>query len=278
MSAVASSCNTDSRRDNGSAGVPEAGATLYVVEDDVLDNLESCWRQQRQRELARSAAAPTDIDALTELLEAGQLKELKVIVKSDVQGSQEALAQALTKLSTPEVKVKIVHGAVGGVTESDVNLAASSTGGAIIIGFNVRPETRATQMAEMMGITILNFNVIYDAVDAIRKLMTGLLEPVFEEKALGRAEVREVFSIPKIGTIAGCYVVDGKLNRGGLARVVRDSRIIYESTINTLRRFKDDVREVTHGYECGLSVENYNIKVGDIIETYELNEVAPTLS
>jgi len=265
----------------GLQGVPEAGETLYAVEDDRAARTISSHvgEQKRQRELARSSAAPTDIEGLKELFEAGQLKELKVIIKSDVQGSQEGLAQALTKLSTNEVKVKIVHAAVGGVTESDVNLAASSTGGAIIIGFNVRPETRATQMAENMGITIRTYNVIYDAVDEVKALMTGLLEPVFEEVSVGRAEVREVFNIPKIGTIAGCYVVDGKVNRGGQARVVRDSRVIYESSVNTLRRFKDDVKEVSHGYECGLSVENFNdIKVGDVIETYELNEVAATLS
>jgi translation initiation factor IF-2 len=265
----------------GLDGVPDAGETLYVVEDDraartISDHI---GEQKRQKELARSAAAPTDLEALTELLGAGQLKELKVIIKSDVQGSQEALVQALTKLSTSEVKVRIVHGAVGGVTENDVNLAASSQGGAIIIGFNVRPESRAMQMAENMGISILTFGVIYDAVDAVRKLMTGMLEPVYEEAALGRAEVRDVFSIPRVGTIAGCYVTDGKVVRGGLVRLLRDNRVIYQSSISSLRRFKDDVKEVRSGFECGLSVENYNdIKVGDVIEAYEMNEVAPVLS
>jgi len=264
----------------GLDGVPDAGENMYVVNDEktartIASHLTNL---KRQKELAKSTAAPTDLEALTTLLEAGELKELKIVVKSDVQGSQEALSQALTKLSTSEVAVKIVHAAVGGITESDVNLAASSAGGAIIIGFNVRPETRAHQLAEQLHIAMLSFSVIYDAVDAVRKLMTGLLEPVFEESPVGKAEIRDVFTIPKIGTIAGCYVTDGKIIRGAKARLVRDSRITYESSIASLRRFKDDVKEVKQGFECGLSMQNYNdVKVGDVIEVFELIEIEPTL-
>ena len=264
----------------GLDGVPEAGERFYVVADERAARTIASHMtdQKRQKELAKSVAAPTDLAALQALLSAGELKELKIVIKSDVQGSQEALQQALTKLSTDAVKVKVVHAAVGGITENDINLAASSAGGAIVIGFNVRPETRATQSAEQQGISILTFQVIYDAVDAVTLLMTGLLEPIFEESALGRAEVREVFMIPKIGAVAGCYVQDGTLRRGAKARVVRDSKIIYESTISSLRRFKDDVREVKSGFECGLSVDNFNdIKNGDVIEVFELIEVAATL-
>ena len=264
----------------GLDGVPDAGENMYVVEDEktartIASHLTNL---KRQKELAKSTAAPTDLEALTTLLEAGELKELKIVVKSDVQGSQEALSQALTKLSTSEVAVKIVHGAVGGITESDVNLAASSAGGAIIIGFNVRPETRAQHLAEQLHIALLSFSVIYDAVDAVTKLMTGMLEPVFEEAPVGKAEIRDVFTIPKIGTIAGCYITDGKVIRGAKARLVRDSRIIYESSVASLRRFKDDVKEVKQGFECGLSLQNYNdVKVGDVVEVFELIELEPTL-
>ena len=265
----------------GLDGVPDAGELVFTVDDEKAARTISSHlsAQKRQKELAKSAAAPTDLETLTTLLEAGELKELKLIIKSDVQGSQDALQQALTKLSTAEVAVKIVHTAVGGITESDVNLAASSAGGAIIIGFNVRPETRAQQSAEQLGISLLSFSVIYDAVDTVRNLMTGMLEPVYEESALGKAEVRDVFNIPKIGTIAGCYVLDGTMTRGAKARIVRDSKIIYTSSISSLRRFKDDVKEVKHGFECGLSLENFNdIKVGDVVEVFKMVELEPSLT
>jgi translation initiation factor IF-2 len=264
----------------GLDGVPEAGELLYGVGDEkaaraIADHISE---QHRQRALARTAAVATDLETLKEVLEAGDIKELKVIIKADVQGSQEALVQALEKLSTEEVAVKIVHAAVGGITETDVNLAASSTGHAIIIGFNVRPETRAQQAADRLGVQIICHTIIYDVLDTIKKVMTGMLEPVFEEVYLGRAEVRDLFGIPKVGTVAGCYVVDGRVQRGASARILRNNRIVYESSIASLRRFKDDVREVKHGFECGISIENYNdIKLGDVIENYEINEVRPTL-
>ncbi|MBN1946573.1 MAG: translation initiation factor IF-2 [Bradymonadales bacterium] len=264
----------------GLDGVPDAGETMYVVEDEkaakaIADHISE---QKRQKELARTTTAPRDLEQLTELLEAGELKEVKLIIKADVQGSVEALEQAVSKLSTPEVKVHVVHSAVGGITESDVNLAASTGGRAIIIGFNIRPESRAMQQAEQLGVTIQTFSIIYDVIDSVKKLMTGMLEPVFEEHYLGRAEVRDVFSIPKVGTVAGCHVVEGRMVRGSLARIVRNSRIIYQSSISSLRRFKEDVKEVRHGFECGLSITNFNdIKAGDVIESYEMAQTTPTL-
>jgi translation initiation factor IF-2 len=264
----------------GLDGVPEAGEALYGLEDEksartIAGHIAA---QYRQKVLVRSAAAPTDIESLTQLLEAGKLEELKVIVKSDVQGSNEALVMALEKIGTDEVAVRVVHAGVGGITENDVNLAASTGDGAIIIGFNVRPETRGAMAAERLGVMLMTHNVIYDVIDDIKKLLSGLLSPTFDETSLGRAEVREVFMIPKVGAIAGCMVVEGSIIRGSLARVVRDSVVVYESQIATLRRFKDDAKEVKQNFECGLSIQNFNdIKQGDVIETYKITEIQRSL-
>jgi translation initiation factor IF-2 len=266
----------------GLDGVPEAGEKLYVLSDEKRARTvaEHISEQQRQAELAKSAlSAPTDLQSLTDALRRGEIKELKLIIKADVQGSEDALRQALTKLSTAEVEVKIVHSAVGGITENDINLAASSSGGAVIIGFNVRPESRALQAAEQFGVQVLTYAIIYDATDAVKKLLTGMLAPTFEEHYLGRAEVRDTFGIPKVGTVAGCLVIDGNIKRGSKTRILRDSRVVYQSTIASLRRFKEDVREVRNGFECGIMVENFNdVKVGDVIETFEIQEVRATMS
>lgn len=205
------------------------------------------------------------------------LKDLKVILKADVQGSVEALGSALGKLSTKDVKVTVIQSGVGGITESDVNLAKA--GNAIIIGFHVRPAGKAANLAEQESVDIKLYDIIYDAIDDVKLAMAGLLAPVKREKLLGKAEVREIFNIPKVGVVAGCSVSEGTIKRSALARLVRDSVLIYSGKLGSLRRFKDDVREVQQGYECGMSIEGYlDIKVGDVIESYEVEEIAPTLA
>jgi len=266
----------------GLNGVPTSGESFYVVreEKDAKVIAEHIGAQNKQVELAQSVAATGGLEGIADFIKAGKLKELKVIVKGDVQGSVEALSQALVKLATDEVKVRIVHQAVGGITENDVNLAASSGEdvGVVIIGFNVRPESRAQAAADNMGIVIFTHSIIYEIIDRVRDLMTGLLEPVYVEELLGKAEVRAIFSIPRVGTVAGCMITEGHMERNGQCRVVRDSIVVYESTISSLRRFEEDVKEVKTGFECGLSVERFNdVKVGDVIECFRMNETAATL-
>jgi translation initiation factor IF-2 len=216
------------------------------------------------------------LEDLYKKIQSGEVKDLNVIVKGDVQGSVEAVGETLRKLSTDAVRLNVIHSAVGAVTETDVNLATASN--AIIIGFNVRPEVKAQNMAEKEGVDIRLYNVIYDAVEDVKKAMEGLLEPTLKEKYLGRAEVREVFSVPKIGNVAGCYIQDGKVIRNAQVRLLRDNVVIYTGKMSSLRRFKDDVKEVATGYECGIGLENYNdIKLGDIIEAFEMEKVAATL-
>jgi translation initiation factor IF-2 len=202
---------------------------------------------------------------------AGEVKELKVIVKGDVQGSVEALAEALQRLSTKEVRIDLIHSSAGAISETDVTLASASN--AIIIGFNIRPEQKAAALAEKEGVEIRLYTVIYDAINEMREALEGLLAPTYREKALGRAEVRQIFNVPG-GTIAGSMVLDGKVTRNARARLVRDGRIVWEGKIGSLRRFKDDVREVAAGYECGIGLENFNdVKPDDVIETFEMEAV-----
>ncbi len=266
----------------GLSGVPESGENFYVVneEKDAKTIADHVAVQNKQSELAQSVAARGGLDGIHDYIQAGRIKELKVIVKGDVQGSVEALSTALVKLSTDEVRVRIVHSGVGGITENDANLAASSEEdvGVIIIGFNVRPEARAQALADQLGVTIFTHSVIYEIIDQVRGLMTGLLEPVYVEEMLGKAEVRATFNIPRVGTVAGCMVTDGALERNARCRIIRDSIVVYESTIGSLRRFEEDVREVRNGFECGASIDRYNdLKVGDVIECFKLNETAATL-
>jgi len=254
----------------GLSEVPDAGEAFFVAEDDRVarDFTSHVGERQRQAELASRRLDPWA--ALKET------KSLALIIKGDVQGSVEALQQSLVKLSTEEVEVNIIHAAVGGITESDVQLAVASN--AIVIGFNTRPENRATELAKRENVNFELHSVIYDVTDRVRNAMAGLLDPILEEEAMGQAEVRDTFQVPKVGTVAGTYVIDGRILRGAKARVVRDSRVIYDSRISTLRRFKDDVREVKAGFECGLSIDNFNdIKIGDVIEVYEVKEVKATL-
>jgi translation initiation factor IF-2 len=206
----------------------------------------------------------------------GEVKSMPLIIKSDVQGSQEALAHALAKLSTEEVKVNIIHSAVGGITESDVNLALASK--AVIIGFNVRADAQARKLAQTTGVDLRYYNIIYDAVDEIKAAMSGMLAPEKKEQAIGLVEIRQVFRISKVGTVAGCYVLEGLVKRGSMVRVIRDGVVLHTGELDSLKRFKDDVKEVKAGFECGLSLKNFNdINEGDQLEVFEVVEVARTL-
>ncbi|MCG0277262.1 MAG: translation initiation factor IF-2 [Thermanaeromonas sp.] len=252
--------------------VPEAGDIFQVVEDEKLARqvAEERLMEKRQKEL--QATAKTSLDEIFKQMEAGQLKELKIILKADVQGSVEALRYSLERISTEEVKVNIIHSGVGAITETDVMLAAASK--AIIIGFQVRPDANARKAAEGTGVEIRLYRVIYEVLDDIKAAMAGLLEPEKREVFLGRAEIRATFKVPKVGTVAGCYVTEGKIVNRALARLVRDGVVIYEGRIASLKRFKDDVREVAQGFECGVGLEKFNdIKEGDIIEVYTIEEV-----
>jgi translation initiation factor IF-2 len=260
----------------GLSGVPEAGETLNAVADEkqAKELVEHRRDSRRKKELAGNTKV--SLENILERIKEGAVKELKVVLKADVQGSAEALKSSLTSLATEQVKVDVISAGVGGITESDVNLAKA--GNAIIVGFHVRPAGKAQQLAEQEGVDIKLYDIIYEALDDVKKAMAGLLAPVKREKALGKAEVRQTFTIPKIGTIAGSFVLEGTIKRNSQMRLVRDHVQIYVGKLTSLRRFKDDVREVVQGYECGIGLENYNdIKVGDIIEAYEIEEVAPTL-
>jgi translation initiation factor IF-2 len=259
----------------GFEGVPNAGERF----DSPATESDARTIAENRTDKARAAAAPAgkiSLDDLFSKIQAGNVKELSVILKADVFGSVEAVRDSLTKLSTEKVKVNVIHSAAGGITESDVLLATASN--AVIIGFNVRPETKARQMAEAEHIDIKCYNIIYELIDDVKKAMTGLLDKKKVEKFLGRAEVRQTFSVPKIGTIAGSAVIDGKIIRGANVRLLRDSRIIYEGKMSSLKRFKDDAKEVATGYECGIGLENYNdLKPGDLIEAYQIELVTPEL-
>jgi translation initiation factor IF-2 len=260
----------------GLDGVPEAGDILNAVADEKAAKTVVDHRRDQRRKKDLTAVGKVSLENILEKIQEGQVKELKVVLKTDVQGSAEALREALTKQSTGEVKVNVIQAGVGGITESDVNLAKA--GGAIILGFHVRPAGKAAQLAEQEGVDIKLYDIIYEAIDDVKKAMVGLLAPVKKERALGKAEVRQIFSIPKIGNVCGCAVTEGKVTRQALVRLVRDNVQIYSGKLGSLRRFKDDVREVVQGYECGLTVEGYgDVKAGDVIEAYEIIEEAPTL-
>jgi len=260
----------------GLSGVPDAGDLFHSVEDEKTAKDVAQHRQQKLREAELAKTSKISLDQLYARIQEGDVKELKVILKGDVQGSVEAVKDALGKLSTPACRLLVIHTGVGGIIESDVSLASASD--AIVLGFNVRPEPKAATLAESEGVDIRLYNIIYDAVADIRDAMEGLLAPTLKEKHLGRVEVRETFSVSRVGTIAGCYVLEGKVLRGAQVRLVRDNVVVWEGKLSSLKRFKDDVKEVAAGYECGLGLENYNdIKVGDIIEVFEMEEVKTTL-
>jgi translation initiation factor IF-2 len=231
-------------------------------------------QKQRSKELAKTNRL--SLEKLYEQMQQGEVKDLNLIVKADVHGSIEALADSLTKLSNEEVNVNVIHSATGTIAESDISLAAVSN--AIIIGFNVRPTPKVQSLATDENVDMRFYNVIYDVIKDVKGAMAGMMESTYEEHVIGTAEVREVFQIPKIGAIAGCHVTDGKIERGQNLRLVRDGVVTYEGKNSSLRRFKDDVKEVQAGYECGIGIENFNdIKVGDIIECYFLEEIKPTI-
>ncbi len=261
----------------GLSGVPNAGEEVMAVESERKAREIALYRQGKFKDvqLARQQAAKLS-NVFEQLKEDEEAKTLNLIIKADVQGSIEALTVALEKLSTPEVKVKVVHGMVGGITESDVNLAVASN--AVIIGFNVRADSAARKLIEHQGVDVHYYNVIYDAVEEVKAAMSGMLKPQIKEQMLGLAEVREVFRSPKMGAVAGCYVVEGVVKRNRPIRVLRDNVVIFEGELESLRRFKDDAGEVKAGLECGIAVKNYNdVKVGDHIEVFERVEVARTL-
>jgi translation initiation factor IF-2 len=261
----------------GFTDVPEAGDSFIVVIEERMAKQISLYRQEKIREKELSKLSKVSLEELYDKIKRGEIKELNVIIKADVQGSIEAVKEALKKISTDAVKVNIIHDSVGGITETDVNLASASN--AIIIGFNVRPGAKAQSLAEQEHVDLRTYSIIYDAIDDIRKALEGLLEPTYKEHVLGRAQVIQLFSIRKVGTIAGSLILDGKVVRGSHARVLRDNVVVYDSRIASLRRFKEDMKECTEGLECGIWVENFNdVKLGDIIESYEMEEIQPRLS
>ncbi|TKB60491.1 MAG: translation initiation factor IF-2 [Nitrospira sp.] len=261
----------------GLPGVPSAGDVFQVVKDERVAREIAEDRARKQRTADLSGSAKVTLDDLFAKIKEGSVKELALVIKSDVQGSAEALTAGVEKLATAAVKLRVIHSGVGGVTESDVLLAAASN--AIVVGFNVRPEPKAAALAEQQGVDIRLYTIIYDALAEIKAAMEGLLEPTLKERVLGRAEVRQVFTVSKAGVIAGSYVVDGTITRAAVGvRVIRDNVVVYEGKLGSLRRFKDDVREVQQGYECGISVENFNdIKAGDIVEAYAIDKIAAKL-
>jgi len=252
--------------------VPESGDIFYIVEDEKLAKQLVEKRKTKKREDTLRASSRVTLDALFDKISAGEVKELNIIVKADVQGSVEAVKQSLEKISNEEVKVKVIHGAVGAITESDVMLSQVSN--AIIIGFNVRPEATAKAVAEREGVDIRLYSVIYSAIEDITAAMKGMLAPKFKEVVTGHAEVRQTFKISSVGTIAGCYITDGKITRNSDVRLVRDGIVVFEGKLASLKREKDDVKEVNEGYECGMGIEKYNdIKIGDVIEGFMQEEI-----
>ena len=256
----------------GLTEVPESGDVFYEVKDEKMAKHLIERRKRTQREKSINNMTKVTLDNLFSQMEQGDLKQLNIIVKADVQGSSEALKQSLEKLSDEEVKVRVVHSAAGAVTESDVTLAKVAK--AIIIAFNVRPVALAKQAAEKEEVEIKQYSVIYQAIDDVKAAMKGMLDPIYEEKVIGNVEVRQVFKVSNVGTIAGAYVLDGKIERNAGVRVIREDVVIHEGKLVSLKRFKDDVKEVAKGYECGMQIEDYNdLKEGDIIEVYIMQEI-----
>jgi translation initiation factor IF-2 len=261
----------------GFEGAPQAGDTFIALDSEREAREISIKRQQLKREQDQKQVHHVTLDEIAKQISIGGVKELALIVKGDVDGSVEALSDSLMKLSNQEVVVRVIHKGVGGISESDVLLAAASN--AIIIGFHVRPNINARKLAENQKVDIRLYSVIYNAINEVKSALEGLLSPVISEEVTATVEVRDIFKVPKSGTVAGCYVLDGKITRSNKIRLIRDGIVIHEGSIGNLRRFKDDVREVDAGYECGLNIDNFNdVKVGDIIEAYKLVETKKTLA
>jgi translation initiation factor IF-2 len=266
----------------GLSGAPQAGEKFKVMESEQEARQLAAKRAQIEREQSNRANKRISLDEIGRRLALGTFKELNLIIKGDVDGSIEALSDSLIKLSVETIQVNVIHKAVGAIAESDVLLASASD--AIIIGFQVRPSNNARTLAEKEGVQIKTYSVIYDVIDEVKSAMEGLLEPTKEEKIVAQVEVRETYTVSKVGTIAGCYVMEGKITRHSLIRVIRDSIVVYplkegvHGELSSLKRFKDDVKEVRTGLECGLTLKNFNdIKVGDVLEAYEIHEVKQTL-
>lgn len=256
----------------GLSEVPSAGDRFVVCKDEKTARNMAELRKQKIKADSHQASNRVSLEDLYSQIQEGKVKELAIVVKADVQGSVEAIRQSLEKLSTDDVKVRVIHGAVGAITETDVTLAAASN--ALVIGFNVRPDGNATVQSEKEGIEIKTYRIIYDAIEDVKSAMIGMLDPEYKEVINGKAEVRMTYKISNVGTIAGCYVIDGKIVRNSEVRVIRDGIVIFESTLASLKRFKDDAKEVARGYECGLSVEKFNdLKEGDIIESFTMEAI-----
>ncbi|MFH2127440.1 MAG: translation initiation factor IF-2, partial [Pseudomonadota bacterium] len=260
----------------GFGGVPEAGDEFTVVETEKVARQIADHRAIKRREAELSAQTKTSLEGFFEKMAEGETQELKLVVKADVQGSVEALVEALGKLGNEQVKVNVIHAATGAINESDVMLA--STSDAIVIGFNVRPMGKVSETAEAERVDIRTYEVIYHVLEEVTAALTGMLAPLYKEEVIGRVVVRETFGVPKVGTVAGSYVTEGRVTRGAQVRLLREGVVIANTKVSSLRRFKDDVKEVAQGFECGVGLENYNdIKVGDEIEFYVIHEVAAEL-
>jgi len=260
----------------GLGGTPEAGDEFSVVENEARAREITEFRQRRDRDAKVQAGARGTLDEMFSQIQAGEVKEIPIVVKADVQGSVEAIVQSAQNLSNDEVSVRVLHTGVGGINESDITLATASN--AMMVGFNVRANAQARQLAEAGGLDIRYYAIIYDLVDDLRSMLTGMLAPQIRETFLGNAAIKEVFNITKIGRVAGCEVTEGVVRRGSRVRLLRDDVVIHEGTLSTLKRFKDEVREVTQGFECGMAFENYqDIKEGDVIECFDVEEIARTL-
>ena len=260
----------------GLNGTPLAGDDFVIVDSESRAREVADFRQRRRRDTAAAAAGRGTLEQMFSQIATGVAKELAVVVKSDVQGSLEAITGSMQKISTSEVAVRVLHSAVGGITESDVILAKAT--GAVIFGFNVRANPQARDLARRDGVEIRYYSIIYDVIDDIRAALTGMLAPTLRERFLGNAAIREVFNITRVGKVAGCRITEGTVKRGAKVRLLRDNVVIHEGTLKTLKRFKDEVREVQEGYECGMAFENYeNIQIGDVIECFEVEEVARAL-
>jgi translation initiation factor IF-2 len=256
--------------------VPGAGDSMAVVDDDTQARLIGSMRQEKARESAQQKVGRMSLDQLFQRMQSGGVKELNVIIKADVQGSVEVLNETVRKLSTSEVKVNVIHSSVGAISTNDVLLATASD--AIVVGFNVRPERSAGELAEKEGVDVRMYTVIYNLVDELKAAMTGLLDPKFQEVFQGRAEVRNTFKVPKVGVVAGCMVTEGVIPRTASVRLLRDNRVILEGKIASLRHFKNDVAEVRQGFECGIGIEKFqDMKVGDIIEAFKTETIASVL-
>jgi len=254
----------------GFAELPQAGDDFIVVQNEKIAKEVAAFRQKRRKEKGE-VPERISLEEIFQRIQEGEAKELRLILKGDTHGSVQAVREALEKLSTDEVKVNVIHQAVGAISSNDVNLAAAS--GAVVIGFNVQPDGKARALAEQEKVQVRTYQIIYELIEDVQKALRGMLAPEIEEVLLGRAEVRQLFNIPRVGVVAGCYVQEGKLLRGANVRLYRGDEVVHEGKITSLKRFKEDVREVASGYECGVGIEGYSEwQVGDIIEAYVMEE------